>query len=270
MGLDCEWRPSAYGGSGAGDPNSALGASTDHPVATLQLAFREEVFVIDLLAISGVVTGLAPSSSAEGGSRRGAESTPQGSGADLDSSNSNSNSDSGSGSAGNSNTSADGSVGSDSFIEYRLHPNSRGVLSTVEGALCAALGELFAHTKIAILGACNSISLVLLPFIVSQRTLLSALLISTLYYQYSAQRTLPFHPSPSTPLSLPLYLPLSVFTNRLCCAARLAETRSILPAHAVLSTSRTCHRPRSIKQSSFPAGSSLPSLSLSLSLFRFF
>jgi hypothetical protein len=153
VGLDCEWRPSAYGGSGTGDPNSAMGASADHPVATLQLAFRDEVFVIDLLGISGVVTSVASTRNIDRESSS-AESTPQGIVVDgAVSSSSSSNSSSSSSSSGDrSSGDGDGSVGSDTYIEHRLLPLSRGVLSAEEGALCAAIGELFAHTKIAILG----------------------------------------------------------------------------------------------------------------------
>jgi hypothetical protein len=147
VGLDCEWRPSAYGGSGTGDSNSAMGASADHPVATLQLAFRDEVFVIDLLGISGVVTSVASTGNIDRESSS-AESTPQGIVVDGAVSSSSSSSSSGDRSSGD----GDGSVGSDTYIEHRLLPLSRGVLSAEEGALCAAIGELFAHTKIAILG----------------------------------------------------------------------------------------------------------------------
>jgi hypothetical protein len=151
VGLDCEWRPSAYGGSGTGDANNTTGASTDHPVATLQLAFRDEVFVIDLLGISGVVTGVAPTSNIDR-DRSSAESIRQESVVDGAVSSSSSSSSS-SYSSGDSN-SGDGqsSVSSDTFKEYRQYPLSRGILSAEEGALCAAIGELFAHTKIAILG----------------------------------------------------------------------------------------------------------------------
>ena len=72
MGLDCEWRPTHYGSKSPFAPKNVidlpsdtgikgpgsdlLEAKEDHPVATLQLAFREEIFIIDLLSLSGVVT----------------------------------------------------------------------------------------------------------------------------------------------------------------------------------------------------------------------
>lgn len=36
--------------------------------------------------------------------------------------------------------------------EYRIFPVSQGTLNEEEAALCAAVGELFSHNKIAILG----------------------------------------------------------------------------------------------------------------------
>ena len=55
VGLDCEWQPTYYGGKGPTETNPT-GDNVDHPVATLQLAFRNEVFIIDMLSISGIVT----------------------------------------------------------------------------------------------------------------------------------------------------------------------------------------------------------------------
>jgi hypothetical protein len=94
VGLDCEWRPSS---SWSGDD--------DHPVATLQLATREEVFVIDMQTLcSGDNTG------------SGTHTNPM---------NVNSHSD-----------------------RFPV----RVIETEAEAALCAALGELFTHRHIAILG----------------------------------------------------------------------------------------------------------------------
>ena len=109
VGLDCEWQPTYYGGRGSTDMNP-LGDNVDHPVATLQLAFRNQVFVIDMLSISGIITKVQ----------------------------------------GEENGSTDISATSDQSTQHR--EASRRTLTSEEGALCAAVGELFSHTKIAILG----------------------------------------------------------------------------------------------------------------------
>lgn len=108
VGLDCEWQPTYYGGKGSTETNP-LGDNVDHPVATLQLAFRNEVFIIDMLSISGIVTKIK------------AEAEEDDSSAAIDQS------------------------------TQSIGP-SRKTLTAEERALCAAVGELFSHTKIAILG----------------------------------------------------------------------------------------------------------------------
>jgi hypothetical protein len=107
VGLDCEWQPTYYGGKGSTEGNP-LGDNVDHPVATLQLAFRNEVFIIDMLSISGVVTTFK----------------------------------------------ADYSTDISTAIDQSTQSVGplRKTLTSEERALCAAVGELFSHTKIAILG----------------------------------------------------------------------------------------------------------------------
>ena len=117
VGLDCEWQPTYYGGKGPTEINPT-GDNVDHPVATLQLAFRDQVFVIDMLSISGFVTKIDQ--------------------VEEDSS-----------------TSTD--IGATSDQSTQLRKGSRRILSSEERALCAAIGELFSHTKIAILGQSHSL-----------------------------------------------------------------------------------------------------------------
>ena len=112
VGLDCEWQPTYYGGKGPTELNPT-GDNVDHPVATLQLAFRDQVFVIDMLSISRFVTKILPAEE-------------------------------------DSDPSTDMSATSDQSTQLRK--GSRRTLSSEERALCAAIGELFSHTKIAILG----------------------------------------------------------------------------------------------------------------------
>jgi hypothetical protein len=111
VGLDCEWQPTYYGGKGPTELNP-LGDDVDHPVATLQLAFRNEVFIIDMLSISGIVTKIKAETEED--------------------------------------DSTDNSAAVDQTTQS-IGP-SRRTLTTEERALCAAVGELFSHTKIAILG----------------------------------------------------------------------------------------------------------------------
>lgn len=63
---------------------------------------------------------------------------------------------------------------------------------------------------------------------------------------HSNERIIGYYSSPS--------LSFSLSSIRLCCAARLTETRCILPTHAVLPTGSTCHRSSALEQSSFPSG----------------
>ena len=114
VGLDCEWQPTYYGGKGPTEVNPT-GDNVDHPVATLQLAFRDQVFVIDMLSISGFVTKILQVAE----------------------------------------DSTDRCATSDQSTQPRK--GSRRTLSSEERALCAAIGELFSHTKIAILGRSHSL-----------------------------------------------------------------------------------------------------------------
>ena len=124
VGLDCEWRPTAYG-TGTSDSN-ILGGSEDHPVATLQLAFRDEIFIIDMLSLSGTVTNR----DIENGSDVINESDKT--------------------RILNDEEKMHFTSSSSSFsLSEERHTHS---LTEAEGILCAALGELFAHQKIAILG----------------------------------------------------------------------------------------------------------------------
>lgn len=111
VGLDCEWQPTYYGGKGSTEGNP-LGDNVDHPVATLQLAFRNEVFIIDMLSISGIVTKIKAEAE------------------------------------------EDYSTDISAAIDQSTQSSgpSRKTLTSEERALCAAVGELFSHTKIAILG----------------------------------------------------------------------------------------------------------------------
>lgn len=119
VGLDCEWQPTYYGGKGPTETNPT-GDNVDHPVATLQLAFRNEVFIIDMLSISGIVT--KTKAEAEG------------------------------------DYSTDISAAIDQSTQSR--GLSRKTLTSEERGLCAAVGELFSHTKIAILGKTSISSLI--------------------------------------------------------------------------------------------------------------
>ena len=137
VGLDCEWRPSAYGGTGTLDSNP-LGGSEDHPVATLQLAFREEIFIIDMLTISGVVTYKSyEKNNGNGINKTIIESSGSSSSDEISLKESNTRETNGS------------DLLSSSVPMEEKHTKT---LTEAEGALCAALGELFAHQKIAILG----------------------------------------------------------------------------------------------------------------------
>jgi hypothetical protein len=117
VGLDCEWQPTYYGGKGSTEGNP-LGDNVDHPVATLQLAFRNEVFIIDMLSISGIVTKIKAEAEAEAEEEE------------------------------------DDSTDVSTVVDQSTQSvgPSRKALTTEERALCAAVGELFSHTKIAILG----------------------------------------------------------------------------------------------------------------------
>ena len=132
VGLDCEWQPTYYGGKGPTELNPT-GDNVDHPVATLQLAFRDQVFVIDMLSISGIVTKIHQ--------------------VEKDGS-----------------TTTDIGATSDQSTQLRRGSASRRILSSEERALCATIGELFSHTKIAILG--QSHALHFLHSIFRRRTLL--------------------------------------------------------------------------------------------------
>ena len=113
VGLDCEWQPTYYGGKGSTETNPT-GDNVDHPVATLQLAFCNEVFIIDMLSISGIVTKIKAEAEAE----------------------------------------EDYSTDISAVVDQSTKSvgPSRKTLTSEERALCAAVGELFSHTKIAILG----------------------------------------------------------------------------------------------------------------------
>ena len=157
VGLDCEWRPTAYGVGGTDKDKDTvpLGEKDSYPVATLQLAFRDEVFIIDMLTLSGSAmmwddvhvdsNSVDGDGGSNGGNSRSISSVTV------------------SGSGGGS----DGESGRDSNIAPTLtttsttrktaqsgisRPKIPGTLTQEEESLSSSLGELFAHQKIAILG----------------------------------------------------------------------------------------------------------------------
>jgi hypothetical protein len=117
VGLDCEWQPSRHP-----DPLS-LSEKEDHPVATLQLAFKEEVFVIDMQTICGFIE--------YGNNEMRREQSDEDNPMRLL-----------------------GFIGRTNGVQSSNTADTvcRRTMSTDEDSLCRALGELFSHQKVSILG----------------------------------------------------------------------------------------------------------------------